>query len=196
MKGQREIWEKEYTFPDPLWRGPAPEPVVTGGRVLELGCGNGKTLSALVGRCEAVGLDHSMNALSSCPSGPSLVRGDVLRLPFRDGSFDTVLMHHLLQHLMADERATAAAEAFRVLRPGGLLSIRTFSVRDMRFGKGTEIESNTFRRGNGIVYHYFEADEIRSLLSYFEEIGLDEETTATRFARGSVRAELVGSFRR
>ena len=196
MEGQREIWEGEYSSPDPLWKGPAPEPVLNGGRVLELGCGNGKTLSALVRCSEAVGLDHSMNALRACPVRAPLVRGDVLRLPFRDGSFDAVLLHHVLQHLMADERAAAAAEAFRALRPGGLLSVRTFSVQDMRFGKGAEVENNTFRRGNGIIYHYFEADELRALLSRFEETSLVEETAPTKFAKGSVRAELVGIFRR
>lgn len=162
---------------------------------MELGCGNGKTLSALA-CCDAVGLDHSLNALRSCPAGPSLIRGDILHLPFRDGSFDMVLLHHVLQHLMADERHKAAAEAFRVLRPGGKLSVRTFSVQDMRFGKGDEVESNTFQRGNGILYHYFHAHELRTLLSSLEEIGLDERTTATKFAKGSVRAELVGTFRR
>ena len=195
MKGQRELWENEYASPDPLWKGPAPDLELNGGRVLELGCGNGKTLSALA-HCDAVGLDHSLNALRSCPAGPSLVRGDVLHLPFRDGSFDAVLLHHVLQHLMAGERGAAATEAFRVLRPGGTLHVRTFSVRDMRFGKGVEVEDNTFRRGNGVIYHYFGAEELRTLLSSFEEIGLDERTSATKFAKGSVRAELVGTFRR
>lgn len=196
MKGQREVWEREYRSPNPLWRGPPPEAVLDEGRVLELGCGNGKTLAALAGRTEAVGLDHSINALRSCPAGPSLVRGDALHLPFRDGSFDAVLMHHLLQHLLADEREAAASEALRVLRPGGTLSVRTFSVRDMRFGKGADVERHTYRRGSGIFYHYFEADELRTLLSSCEEIELREEIAETRFAKGSVRAELVGTFRR
>ena len=74
--------------------------------------------------------------------------------------------------------------------------MRTFSVRDMRFGKGAEVERHTYRRGNGILYHYFEADELRTLLSSFEEIELREEIAETRFAKGSVRAELVGTFRR
>jgi SAM-dependent methyltransferase len=197
VKGQREIWEREYASPDPLWRGPAPNTVPGEGRVLELGCGNGKTLSSLVRHSgEVIGLDHSINALRQCPPGPSLVRGDVLRLPFQDERFDTVLLHHVLQHLYADERELVIGEVRRVLRPGGILSIRTFSVRDMRFGKGEEVERNTFRRGNGLIYHYFEADELRALLSPLVEMELRESVVETRFAKGSVRAELVGTFQR
>ncbi len=195
MKGQLEAWEKEYSSPDPLWKGPAPGISLRGSRVLELGCGNGKTLSAL--SHEAVGLDHSLNALLRCPTNrASLVRGEVLHLPFRDGSFDTVLLHHVLEHLVEDERVKAVEEAIRVMVPGGLMSIRVFSVRDMRYGKGTVVERNTFRRGNGIVYHYFEPDEVRTLLHPLKEIDLQEIVAEKKYAPGAVRAELVGTFSR
>jgi SAM-dependent methyltransferase len=41
----------------------------------------------------------------------------VQRLPFRDGAFDALLCHHVLEHV-PDDRA-AMRELRRVLRPGG-----------------------------------------------------------------------------
>jgi ubiquinone/menaquinone biosynthesis C-methylase UbiE len=48
-----------------------------------------------------------------------LRRGNVLDLPYDSGSFDTVLLVSILEHLKADELSQAAREIFRVLRPGG-----------------------------------------------------------------------------
>jgi hypothetical protein len=42
--------------------------------------------------------------------------------------------------------------------------IRVFSIKDFRYGKGKEIEENSFVRGNGIITHYFKDDEL-----YFED---------------------------
>ena len=196
MKGQLEAWENEYASPDPLWKGPPPQVGHCGRRVLELGCGNGKTLAAVARAELSVGLDHSFNALRRCPPGKaSLVRGDVLGLPFQDGSFDTVLLFHVLEHLLEEERVAAVKEVIRVLGPGGLVSVRSFSVRDMRYGKGTEVEKDTFRRGNSIIYHYFEPDEVRSLMRPLEEIDLREVAVEKRYVKKAVRAELVATFR-
>jgi ubiquinone/menaquinone biosynthesis C-methylase UbiE len=183
-----------------VWKGPPASTLdlPAGEAVLELGCGNGKTLAALARReGTVVGLDLARNALRACPAGPALVQGDALALPFVDGSFGAVVMSHLLGHLTAAERAEAAKEVQRVLRPGGVLLVRAFSVRDMRFGKGEEVEPATFRRGNGILHHYFTAEELRALFRDLEEVSLREEVAVKRYGGERVeRAELVGTFRR
>ena len=202
MDEQRKAWEREYAKPDPLWKGPPQEggDLPSGQRVLELGCGNGKTLSALTRLDnEVVGLDHSINALQSCleSSSAHLVQGDVRSLPFREASFDTVLMLHLLEHLVEADRLKAVREARRVLRPGGQVLVRVFSVRDMRFGKGIEVEKNTFQRGNGILYHYFEAAELSSLFGDLSEEYLTEALSTKRYGgKERLRAELVAAFGR
>jgi len=164
--------------------------------VLELGCGNGKTLAALARSAETVGLDIARNALRACSPGPALVQGDATRLPFADRSFDAVVAFHVLGHLAERERTEAVSEALRVLRPGGRLVVREFSVRDMRCGRGAEVEPMTFLRGTGIATHYFTAAELRALLGELEEEVLREEVTAKRYGPGTQRAELVGAFRR
>jgi len=103
-----------------------------GGRVLDVGCGAGDGLSALMVGVGAagcvVGVDHdgvllAVAAGRALPGGPTLrcVTADVAALPFDDASFDAVTCRYVLQHLA--EPGRAVSEMVRVLRPGGTLSI-------------------------------------------------------------------------
>lgn len=163
-------WDRDYRQRGRLYGGGVRLPSLPeGARVLELGCGDGRTLAALGTRsCTAVGLDLSSAALALCrPAAgrpaPWLVRGDARRLPFRDGSFDAVLLLHVLGHGRADERRTMAAEAVRVTEPGGRLHLRVFSREDLRAGAGREVEDGSRLRSTGVLTHYFTEDEVASL---------------------------------
>ena len=188
MGSQRLSWDEHYSRPHPLWKGP-----VTGtlpkvsGRVLELGCGNGKTAGALVATAEmVVGADFSRPGLVSCQRSLMsprlhLVEGDVRRLPFADHSFDHVVAFHVLGHLLKDERGDAMAEIRRVLVPGGYLAFRSFSHRDMRAGVGEEVEAGTYVRGNGIPTHYFSREDINDLTRGLIELSLQEIAQKKRY---------------
>ena len=63
-------------------------------------------------------------------AGPvDFVVGDAERLPFADGSFDRVLLSLVLHQLERPE--SAVREAFRVLRPGGRVIVRTIAPEDV-----------------------------------------------------------------
>ncbi len=95
--------------------------------VLELGIGTGRiALPVVAAGCRVTGIDVSAAMLSELQAAsvgsitrPSLVRGDISRLPFSDCCFDAVTAVHVL-HLVADWEQ-ALASALRVLRPGGRL---------------------------------------------------------------------------
>lgn len=70
----------------------------------------------------AFGADLSPATTRSAVAGFAPLRlhaavGDVRRLPFRDGAFDAVYSMGTIEHF--DETEQAAAEIFRILRPGG-----------------------------------------------------------------------------
>jgi len=92
------------------------------GRTLDLGCGTGRNLALLPPGTAAVGLDPSWHALlrarRRAPRVP-LVMGSAETLPFRDGSFDTVLSG-LAFCSVPDPRA-GLGEIRRVLRADGRL---------------------------------------------------------------------------
>jgi SAM-dependent methyltransferase len=200
---QRRSWDRQYSGTAPLWKGPANYSFLPAGyaRVLELGCGNGKTAAALVRISpEVVAMDFSRPALEDCRCAVGsndlhLVRGDLRGLPFADQTFDLVVAFHVLGHLLEDERKNAAEEARRVLRPGGSLALRAFSVRDMRSGLGREVEPGTFVRGTDIRTHFFTRDEIRGLMVGLTELSLEEIVVPKRYdGVERSRAEWVGLF--
>ncbi|OPY48675.1 MAG: hypothetical protein A4E49_03424 [Methanosaeta sp. PtaU1.Bin112] len=163
-----QAWEKDYISRGRLWGGAVVDlpAVPEGSLVLELGCGDGKTLVALPGGCRVVALDVSSKALRlarSVRADAAFIQADAGCLPLRDSSFDAVFAFHVASHLLADARRALAAEAARVLKPGGRLFFRDFSDRDMRAGGGVEVEPATFRRGSGIFTHYFTEDEAVAL---------------------------------
>lgn len=104
------------------------------GRLLELGCGAGNIAIHLARRgWDVHGVDISPTAVdwardTAAGAGVacSFEVGDVLALPgCADGSFDVVLDGHCLHCIIGDDRPRFFATARRVLKPGGLLCVRT-----------------------------------------------------------------------
>lgn len=101
-------------------------------RVLEIGCGTGNlTIRAKCAHpaAELIGSDPDPRALTRAQrkarglTGIRFERGYAQQLPYADGEFDRVLSSMMLHHLDDDVKADAAAEIFRVLRPGGRLHV-------------------------------------------------------------------------
>lgn len=102
------------------------------GRVLDAGCGSGGTALSLAEETGfAVGLDLDARfagtgtrlASDKGVGGIAFVQGDGQRLPFRDGSFDVVFSHSVIEHVGSAE--SYLRECHRVLRAGGVLYLST-----------------------------------------------------------------------
>jgi len=104
------------------------------GKVLDIGCGPGHIALQLVTQnpeLEVVGVDLSENMLkiaeehrAVCSQGErvSFLTADAKGLDFPDDSFDTVCSNTILHHI--PDPVPFLAEAWRVLKPGGVLLIR------------------------------------------------------------------------
>ncbi len=88
------------------------------GRVLDVGVGTGYTTGPLA---DAVGVDLSMRMLARARYRGHLVRANFMWPPFRDASFDTVVLAGSFYYL--PDPQDGADMASRVLRPGGTVVI-------------------------------------------------------------------------
>jgi ubiquinone/menaquinone biosynthesis C-methylase UbiE len=173
--GQRNVWDMEYGGRGTSWGKQTlhlPE-VLKGKRVLEAGVGNGKTLTAILRQApeHVAAFDFSVQALGRCPECcADLCLADAERLPYRDGSFDAVVLYYILDNLLSDGRKTVVAEALRVLAPGGVALFEDFASGDFRERTAKTIgapEPGTILKKKGLICHYFTEDEVRELFGGF-----------------------------
>lgn len=112
---------------DRRWRRITVEQAVRAGdRVLDACCGTGDLAIAALrdGAGEVVGIDFSERMLERARrKEPAIewVQGDVLALPFEDGSFDAVTVGFGIRNV--EDLEAGLRELRRVLRPGGRIAI-------------------------------------------------------------------------
>jgi len=104
------------------------------GRLLDLGCGAGRTTAALAARgFDVVGLDVArpmVREVHDAVPAASAVAGDAALLPFADDVFDGALFSYkgLDELRPSTARAAALREIGRVLRPGAPLAFSAHNV--------------------------------------------------------------------
>ena len=197
-------WDTAYATQGRLWGGvPLFISDLSGhSRVLDLGCGSGKLLKFLIGKMyECIGIDFSENACRlarKTVKNPdmNLLIADVRQIPLRSCSIDAVFAYHVAGHLPAEDRSLLVEESAQVLSVGGKFIFCDFSVEDFRAGKGTEVEEHTYRRGNGILTHYFTEDEVRLLSEKFiietiRTIRWPMKIRGTEYPRAEIAATFV-----
>jgi LSD1 subclass zinc finger protein len=101
---------------------------LSGHRLLDCGCGNGRFFEEFPSDLFTVGIDASLNMLRVCRQKsrcPRLVCCELEHLPFVDGSFDRVLSVRVIQHL--ERQREAVVEMNRVVEPGGELTLHLYN---------------------------------------------------------------------
>jgi len=137
------------------------------GRVLDIGAGRGHYARDLLvdSRVESIVLVDLLYGLVEPIVEKErliLVNGDMLSLPFKDSSFDTIIMFASLHHIPYREcRLTVLSNAVRILRPGGILLVTVWSpdtpTRYSReYADGFIVESERGRR----FYYFYDIVEL------------------------------------
>jgi len=153
-------------------------------RVLDLGCGAGRheVFMAKQG-FEAHGTDISETGLKLTKqrlerqnSEVYLVKCDMKALPYVDSCFDAVVSLHTIYHQKFKGLQKTVSEIHRILRKRGLILINFLSKRTYSYGKGAEVEEDTFieQEGveEGVLHHFTDKEEIDNLFKNFKLVNL------------------------
>jgi 2-polyprenyl-3-methyl-5-hydroxy-6-metoxy-1,4-benzoquinol methylase len=125
------------------------------GRALDAGCGWGYNLFLLAREGMApVGIDIVQNDFLAARRIASangyeaeLAGADISALPFAAGTFTAVTAVETFEHIFEPDRALAAREAWRVLRPGGALAISTPNYHSIvETGKRVIVKTGVLKR--------------------------------------------------
>lgn len=199
-----KAWEEDYSRRGLLWGGTTQDlpHLPWGSRVLELGCGNGKTLATMIQRgWDVTALDLSPRAVTLCrercksTSNSEFLVADARNLPLKDNSFDSVFAIHMVGHLLESDRKLVLRKLSCTLKQGGILFFSDFSTDDFRYGSGSVTETATFRRGTGIITHYFSQQEVLDLFSNLTPVTIKIHPWKMRVqGKNLVRSEIKAVF--
>ncbi|MHB8845076.1 MAG: class I SAM-dependent methyltransferase [Nitrospirota bacterium] len=106
-------------------------PARPNGHLLELGCGSGRMLGFMSSLgWNAEGIDVDPSAVDNAQAkGLKVSLGSLKQQNYPENSFDAVMMSHVIEHV--SDPAEVFAECYRVLKPGGVLSIVTPNVESL-----------------------------------------------------------------
>ena len=183
---QEDVWNDFYSKNRTAWRGNTIVPVNNTGRALDLGCGNGKTVSTLIDEgFQVTGIDFSSVAIEQCRENfkdSEFFVGSVCELPFDDDSFDYITAVHVLEHLNDEELSKTVSEIRRVLKAEGYVFIRSFTPNDMRSQKRSD--SDTF-------YRFYDIETLTTAFNGFEIVKAEIVEDRTRFGTIRSRVEIL-----
>ncbi len=132
------------------------------GSVLDIGCGPGFLLREFRDReWQVQGTEFSPQSAAHARDMLHLPIsvGDISDLKFQDGSFDAVVMWHVLEHMIDPQRTVA--QVSRLLRPGGvfLCAVPNFGSTEARFARDKWFHLDVPRHLN-----HFTVPALRALL--------------------------------
>jgi SAM-dependent methyltransferase len=101
----------------------------------------------------------------------------VLDLSFLPGKYDSIYAFNVLHLFREADRKTFIRECARRLKLIGSMFFTVFSEKEESYGKGAEVEKNTYESKPGRPVHYFSEGDLKEHFRGFEiiETGLMED---------------------
>jgi SAM-dependent methyltransferase len=190
MEAQDKYWDAvayQKKFGHPLLTGELEKRIGPEGRILDYGCGYGRSIRQLheAGFAHLFGIDSSSGMLGRARRENPFaryVRNSGSEIPFAGGSFDAALLLAVLT-CMPDSGAQARlfSELLRVLKGGGILYVSDLLINsDARNRKRYErFESRhglygVFRLEEGVTLRHHTREHLDRLAAPFKTISVQE----------------------
>lgn len=101
---------------------------------------------------------------------------DMRDIPFDNNLLDGILCVWTTGHGTLEDSRKNANEIYRILKPNGVVVIDYVSIDDKNYGKGKEIEKDTFINNvegeENIPHHYSTIEELNDLYSNFLKVNI------------------------
>ena len=204
---QSSYWDRvaaEKCFSHPLRVNWLTQRLSPEARILDCGCGYGRTLGDLhqAGYHNLAGLDFSEGMLRRCRSeipDAAVLRNDGQSLPIKTSSVDAVLLFAVLTCIPVDDQQCALlSEVERILRPNGLLYISDLLVNDdqrnrERYEKYSSHGTyGVFELPEGVVVRHHTVEWINEITSAFEQLEYEPFTVTTMNGNASAAFQYLG----
>jgi len=146
------------------------------GKILEVGCGNARNLIPFAkSGFECYGIDFSNNMLRQAKKFAqknnvkiNFKKSDMTKIPFKDSNFDYILHIASLHNLEKKwDRKKALQEAYRILKPEGLMLLTVWNKLQLKFlFNKKDVYIPWKLKGEKIprYYHLFDYFELRKLI--------------------------------
>jgi len=160
-------------------------------QILDLGCGAGRHTTFLAKEgfqtyatdISEEGLKVVGKRLKDEKLQAILKKASMQKQPFSDNFFYGVISFGVFYYNNLEGYQRAISELYRVLRKDGVAFIFTRTTDDYRYGKGDEIDKNTFvldiedTNEKGMVMHFLDRAEINEIFNRFNEIIIEKTET-------------------
>ncbi len=155
--------------------------------IMDLGCGTGRNSIYLAQQgFEVYATDISITGIEVTKSKAKELnltniqykQQDMRSMEFENNNFDGILCVWTTGHGSLEDARKSVNEIYRVLKPNGVVVIDYVSTEDINYGKGEEIEKDTFINNvegeENIPHHYSTEAEIKELYSSFSDVEINK----------------------
>lgn len=195
INNHQQYWDSvagAKTFTHPLNIDVFRHHVPTESRILDYGCGYGRTVNELIGQgyAKAVGVDSSALMIERGHRMYPHADLQILSasgLPYADQSFDAVILFTVLTCIPTNEGQEELLQRLtRLLRPGGLIYISDYYLQEDERNRQRYERSaaefdvyGVFRHPEGTIFRHHSVEWIETLTSEFRAIHRSEITVRT-----------------
>lgn len=172
-------------------------------KILDIGASSGTMVEmAMKLGWDAYGIEPSEDGVAACNSkNLNVIQSKAEKLPFPDDFFDLVHSHHVFEHLQ--NPFEAAAEVYRVLKPGGKFFIEVPNQFDnIHFFRYRVTGNVPIRKRNIRSIHHFYYFSKRTLYNLFKQQNFEDIKVKSIYLSprkglaflGSLITRLIGFF--
>ncbi len=170
-----EYWERRYQSEGKIW-GKLPSPTARHAldifrrynisTVLVPGSGYGRNTRLFSeSGLNVTGIEISATAYAMAVEFDPLSRNfntSALDMSFLEDSFDAVYCFNVLHLFHEQDRIIFVQQCIQRIRDKGILYFTVFSEKEESYGRGNEVEKDTFESKPGRPVHYFNNDDLKN----------------------------------